>query len=81
MCVKEIKSQELFCIMSGSIYRKYVMPCPRFIKANDSIMCMGEEYARSVLEGADHEHCDHFTIRKTRMWNSCFLYMTPRGWI
>lgn len=45
-----------------------MMPCPCFITGDVShkmcVFCMGEEHARSVLEGADCAHCEKFNLCK-----------------
>ncbi len=49
-------------------FRKCVHPCQCFLTPDDMhvmcVMCMGEEHARSVLEGAVCLHCESFSLRK-----------------
>ncbi len=61
---------------STANFRKCVHPCQRFLTPDDMhvmcVMCMGEEHARSVLEGAVCMHCDRFSLRKLRSRLSLF---------
>lgn len=56
--------------MSALKYKRCVTPCSCFITADNSddmcMMCMGEDHARSVLEGADCVQCDKFSLCKLR---------------
>ncbi len=51
-------------------FRKCVHPCQRYLTKDDAhdlcVMCLGEEHARSVLEGTECVHCEHFSLRKLR---------------
>lgn len=33
-------------------------------EGHERVLCLGAEHARSALEGADCEHCEHFNMRK-----------------
>ncbi len=51
-------------IMATEHFRKCVPLCPRFQTSKDTlnlcVMCLGEEYARSVLRISECAHCEHF---------------------
>ncbi len=73
---------------STTNFRKCVHPCQCFLTPDDMhlmcVMCMGEEHARSVLEGAVCVHCECFSLRKLRSHLSLFLRESgqpflPRG--
>lgn len=53
---------------ASDCFRKCLPPCPRFLTPEDTydlcVMCLGEECARSVLEGSEYTHCDKLSIRK-----------------
>ncbi|ROI93618.1 hypothetical protein DPX16_3288 [Anabarilius grahami] len=54
----------------GKNFRKCVDPCPRFLTPEDThtlcVHCLGEEHARTVLEGAVCVNCERFSIRTLR---------------
>lgn len=45
-------------------------PCQRYLTPADThdlcVMCLVEEYARSVLDGAEWAHCESFSMKKLR---------------
>ncbi len=47
-----------------------VHPCPCYLTGGDThvlcVACLGEEHARSVLEGTDCEHCDVLPLQTLR---------------
>lgn len=47
-----------------SKFRRCISPCPEGHEL--CVLCLGAEHARSALEGADCEHCEHFNMRKPR---------------
>ncbi len=57
-------------------FRKCVDPCQRSLTPDDThdlcVMCLGEEYARSVLEGMECVHCELFPLGKLRSRLSLF---------
>ncbi len=57
-------------------FRKCVDPCQRFLTPDDThdlcVMCLGEEHARSVLEGMECIHCKLFSLGKLRSRLSLF---------
>ncbi len=57
-------------------FRKCVDPCQRYLTPDDEhdlcVMCLGEEHPRSVLEGTECVHCEHFSLRKLRSHLSRF---------
>ncbi len=59
-------------------FRRCVDPCQRCLTLDDThdlcVMCLGEEHARSVLEGMECVHCEPFFCgKKLRSWLSLFL--------
>ncbi len=59
-------------------FRRCVDPCQRCLTLDDThdlcVMCLGEEHARSVLEGMECVHCEHFFCgKKLRFRLSLFL--------
>ncbi len=59
-------------------FRRCVDPCQRCLTLDDThdlcVMCLGEEHARSVLEGMECVHCEHFFCgKKLRSRLSLFL--------
>ncbi len=58
-------------------FRKCVDLCQRFLTPDDAhdlcVMCLGEEHARSVLEGTECVHCERFSLRKLCSRLSLFL--------
>ncbi len=60
-------------------FRRCVDPCQRCLTLDHTrdlcVMCLGEEHARSVLEGMECVHCEHFFCgKKLRSRSSA-----PRG--
>ncbi len=57
-------------------FRRCVDPCQRFLTPDDThdlcVMCLGEEHARSVLEGIECAHCELFSLGKLRSRMSLF---------
>ncbi len=57
-------------------FRRCVDPCQRFLTPDDThdlcFMCLGEEHARSVLEGMECAHCELFSLGKLRSRMSLF---------
>ncbi len=57
-------------------FRRCVDPCQRFLTPDDThdlcVICLGEEHARSVLEGMECAHRDLFSLRKLRSHMSLF---------
>ncbi len=51
-------------------FRRYADPCLRFLTPDDThdlcVMCLGEEHARSVLEGMECVHCEFFSLGMLR---------------
>ncbi len=49
-------------------FRRCVDPCQRCLTLDDThdlcVMCLGEEHARSVLEGMECVHCEPFFCGK-----------------
>ncbi len=49
-------------------FRRCVDPCQRCLTLDDThdlcVMCLGEEHARSVLEGMECVHCEPFSVGK-----------------
>ncbi len=49
-------------------FRRCVDPCQRCLTLDHTrdlcVMCLGEEHARSVLEGMECVHCEHFFCGK-----------------
>ncbi len=49
-------------------YKRCVNLCQRFLTSDDThdlcVMCLGEEHARSVLEGMECSHCELFSLGK-----------------
>ncbi len=70
-------------------FRRCVDPCQRCLTLDDThdlcVMCLGKEHARSVLEGMECVHCEHFFCgKKLRSRLSRFLerigaIICPRG--
>ncbi len=68
-------------------FRLCVPPCLRFIMGGDThslcVACLGEEHARSALEGADCPHCVRLSMRTLRSRRALFeegaLSSVPRG--
>ncbi len=59
-------------------FRRCVDPCQRCLTLDHThdlcVMCLGEEHARSVLEGMECVHCEHFFCgKKLRSRLSLFL--------
>ncbi len=59
-------------------FRRCVDPSQRCLTLDDTydlcVMCLGEEHARSVLEGMKCVHCEHFVSgKKLRSRLSPFL--------
>ncbi len=59
-------------------FRRCVDPCQRCLTLDDThdlcVMCLGEEHARSVLEGMECVHCEPFFCgKKLRSRLSLFL--------
>ncbi len=59
-------------------FRRCVDPCQRCLTLDDThdlcVMCLGEEHARSVLEGMECVHCENFFCgKKLRSRLSLFL--------
>lgn len=56
--------------MSAKSFRKCADPCPRFLTPEDTqnlcVSCLGEEHARSVLEGAACANCERFPMKTLR---------------
>ncbi len=56
--------------------RRCVDPCQRFLTPDDThdlcVMCLGEEHARSVLEGIECAHCELFSLGKLHSRMSLF---------
>ncbi len=52
------------------VFRMCVHPCLRNLTCGDThvlcVACLGEEYARSALEGAEGVHCDVLPLRTLR---------------
>ncbi len=50
-------------------FRRCVDPCQRCLTLDDThdlcVMCLGEEHARSVLEGMECVHCEPFSVGKS----------------
>ncbi len=68
---------EVWVIMSvEKRFRRCVDPCQRFLTPDDThdlcVMCLGEEHARSVLEGMECAHCELFSLGKLRSRMSLF---------
>ncbi|KAL0157909.1 hypothetical protein M9458_045985, partial [Cirrhinus mrigala] len=61
---------------TSKAFRKCVDPCPRYLTRDDThdlcVLCLGEEHARDVLEGAVCVHCELFPMRKVRSHLSLF---------
>ncbi len=57
-------------------FRRCVNPCQRCLTLDDThdlcVMCLGEEHARSVLEGMECVHCEHFFL-----WEKAPLSVVP----
>ncbi len=57
-------------------FRRCVDPCQLFLTPDDThdlcVMCLGEEHARSVLEGMECAHCAIFSLGKLRSRMSLF---------
>ncbi len=57
-------------------FRRCADPCQRFLTPDDThdlcVMCLGEEHARSVLEGMEWVHCELFSLGKLRSHLSLF---------
>ncbi len=57
-------------------FRKCAEQCQRYLTPDDAhdlcVMCLGEEHARSVLEGTECVHCERFSLRKLRSRLSLF---------
>ncbi len=51
-------------------FRMCVHHCPRYLTGGDThvlcVACLGEEHARSALEGAGCEHCDMLPLQTLR---------------
>ncbi|KAG1927595.1 hypothetical protein F2P79_024108, partial [Pimephales promelas] len=66
--------------MANQEFKRYVVPCPRFITGGDThqlcVACLGVEHAESVLEGAD---CEHFVKLSMRMLRSCRAFFEKDG--
>ncbi len=49
-------------------FRRCADPCQHFLTPDDThdlcVMCLGEEHARSVLEGMECVHCEPFSLGK-----------------
>ncbi len=48
-------------------FRKCADPCQRYLTLDDAhdlcVVCLGEEHARSVLEGTECVHCERVSSR------------------
>ncbi len=57
-------------------FRRCVDLCQRFLTPDNThdlcVMCLGEEHARSVLEGMECAHCEFFSLGKLRSRMSLF---------
>ncbi len=57
-------------------FRRCADPCQLFLTPHDThdlcVMCLGEEHARSVLEGMECVHCELFSLGKHRSRLSLF---------
>ncbi len=68
---------EVLVIMSvEKRFRRCVDPCQHFLTSDDThdlcVMCLGEEHARSVLEGMECAHCELFSLGELRSRMSLF---------
>ncbi len=61
---------------TSKAFKKCVDPCPRYLTPNDThdccVLCLGEEHAHGVFEGAICVHCELFSMRKLRSRLSLF---------
>ncbi|KAI2644619.1 Diaminopimelate epimerase [Labeo rohita] len=61
---------------TSKTFKRCVDPCPRYLTPDDMhnlcIYCLGEEYARDVLEGAACVHCELFSMKKLHSRLSLF---------
>lgn len=61
LVVKRVKGN-----MAAQALSKCFHPCQRFLTPNDThemcVICLGEEHARSVLEGTECEHCESLSM-------------------
>ncbi len=71
-------------------FRRCADPCQFFLTPDDThdlcVMCLGEEHARSVLEGMECIHCELFPLGKLRSRLSLFSrelgnHLPPVAWV
>ncbi len=64
-------------------FRRCVDPCQRCLTLDDThdlcVMCLGEEHARSVLEGMECVHCEPFFCGKKSSALGCPVFSREFG--